>query len=85
MEGRPEILAQIDFAVTHELAATVRDTLIRRTQLFFRDHDQGLGCAEAVSERMGELLGWDDGRQVEEVLAYQREVALSRRWREDAS
>jgi glycerol-3-phosphate dehydrogenase len=85
VDGRPEILAQIDFAVTHELASTVRDALIRRTQLFFRDHDQGLGCAEPVAERMAELLGWDADRQVEEVLAYQREVALSRRWREDAS
>lgn len=85
VDGRPEILAQVDFAVTHELAATVRDALVRRTQLFFRDHDQGLGCAERVAERMGELLAWDPDRQVQEVLDYQREVALSRRWREDAS
>jgi glycerol-3-phosphate dehydrogenase len=85
VDGRPEILAQIDFAVQHELAATVRDALVRRTQLFFRDHDQGLGCAEVVAERMGELLAWDADRQAKEVLDYQREVALSRRWREDAS
>ena len=84
VEGRPEILAQVDYAVKHELAATVRDALIRRTQLFFRDHDQGLGCAESVAERMGELLAWDPDRQAQEILAYQKEVALSRRWREDA-
>jgi glycerol-3-phosphate dehydrogenase len=81
--GRPEIMAQVDHAVHHELAATVRDVLIRRTQIFFRDHDQGLGCCEAVANRMAELLGWDGDREVEEVLGYQREVALARRWRED--
>ena len=83
VDGRPEILAQVDFAVKHELAATVRDALVRRTQLFFRDHDQGLGCADAVAERMGELLDWDDARRAAEVLAYREEVDLSRRWREE--
>ncbi|RME21489.1 MAG: glycerol-3-phosphate dehydrogenase [Deltaproteobacteria bacterium] len=79
---RPEILAQVDFAVTEELAETVRDVLIRRTQLFFRDHDQGLGASDAVAERMAELLGWSEDRMTREVLAYQAEVARSRRWRD---
>lgn len=80
--GRPEILAQVDFAVQRELAQTVRDVLIRRTQMFFKDLDQGLGAVERVSERMGELLGWDEGRRATEELAYTEEVARSRRWRE---
>jgi glycerol-3-phosphate dehydrogenase len=80
--GRPEILAQVDFAVNIELAATVRDVLCRRTQLFFRDADQALGCCEVVAERMALLLGWDAQRTTSEVLRYQEEVGRSRRWRE---
>jgi glycerol-3-phosphate dehydrogenase len=80
--GRPEILAQVDFAVQVELATTVRDVLCRRTQLFFRDAEQALGCCEAVAERMARLLGWDAARVTAEVLQYQEEVGRSRRWRE---
>jgi glycerol-3-phosphate dehydrogenase len=81
IEGRPEILAQIDFAVSHELAATVCDALIRRTQIFFRDVDQGLGCAEKVADRMAAALGWDAATRERELARYRDEVALSRRWR----
>jgi len=79
--GRPEILAQVDFGVQEELACTVRDMMIRRTQLFFRDQDQGLGAVETVAARMAGLLGWDEDRCTREELAYQAEVARSRRWR----
>ena len=75
-------MAQVDFAVNVEVAATVRDVLIRRTQLFFRDVDQGLSATEAVADRMAELLGWTDDQKTHEILAYQQEVARSRRWRE---
>ncbi len=81
--GRPEIMAQVDFAVEEELAETVRDVLIRRTQLFFRDHDQGLGASEAVAVRMAGLLSWSEDRTTREVLAYEQEVARSRRWRDE--
>ena len=81
VEGRPERLAQVDFAVAHELARTVRDVMIRRTQLYFRDHDQGLGATERVADRMAMLCGWDEARRTAEVLAWQAEVAQSRAWR----
>ncbi len=83
VQGRPEPLALVDWAVGKELAATVCDVLLRRTQVFFRDHDQGLGAAERVAERMAELLGWSEERRINEVLSYQQEVARSRRWRSD--
>jgi glycerol-3-phosphate dehydrogenase len=78
---RPEILAQVDWSVKEELAAEVDDVLVRRTQLFYRDRDQGLGCAEVVGRRMATLLGWDDARTARSVEAYRGVVALSRRWR----
>lgn len=79
--GRPECLAQVDFAVHHELAKTIRDVMIRRTQLYYRDHDQGLGATDAVADRMAVLLGWDEARKTAEVLAWQQEVGRSRAWR----
>lgn len=81
VEGRSERLAQVDHAVARELAQTVSDVLIRRTQLYFRDPDQGLGATQAVADRMAALLGWDDARRAAEIGAWHAEVARSRAWR----
>jgi len=81
--GRPEILAQVDHAVQDELAATVTDVLKNRTQLFYRDPDQGLGAVDAVTERMARLLGWDEVEVYRMKQAYEQEVAESREWRTD--
>jgi glycerol-3-phosphate dehydrogenase len=81
VDGRPEILAQVDHAVEQELAARLPDVMIRRTQLFFRDPDQGLTAAGTVARRMGALLGWDEDRLAAELALYEQEVARSRRWR----
>lgn len=83
VDGRPEVLAQVDWAVERELAATVCDVMIRRTQLFYRDLDQGLGAAVAVAGRMAELLGWDEATKARELQRYADEVALSRAWRDE--
>lgn len=82
---RDEIVAQVDHAVQQELAATLRDVLIRRTQVFFRDHLQGLSAAPTVAARMAELLGWDEARTAAEIAAYTAEVELSRRWQTEAA
>ncbi|MEM6960543.1 MAG: glycerol-3-phosphate dehydrogenase C-terminal domain-containing protein, partial [Myxococcota bacterium] len=81
--GRPEILAQVDEAVQHEFATGVSDILIRRTQLFFRDRNQGLGAAPGVAARLQAILGWDEARCQSEIEAFQAEVALSRRFRSE--
>lgn len=81
VEGRPEIVGQVDWGVREELACTVTDVMIRRTQLFYRDFDQGLGAAETVAARMQTLLGWDDAARVASLAEYQEEVARSRAWR----
>lgn len=83
VDGRPEIVAQVDFAIAEELAATACDVLCRRTQLSLRDHDQGLGALDAVVSRMAEKLGWSEARIAEEKARYQHEVGLSRAWRTD--
>ncbi len=81
--GRWEILAQVDWAVDEEMACGVSDVLVRRTQLFYRDADQGLGCAAVVGACLGAKLGWDAVRTAESVDAYREEVAKSRRWRDE--
>jgi glycerol-3-phosphate dehydrogenase len=81
--GRPEVLGLVDWAVKDELAERVADVMTRRTQLYFRDRDQGLGAVEKVAARMAELLGWDAERRTQEVLNYQSEVGRSRAWRSE--
>jgi len=80
--GRPEIMVQVDVAVEQELAERLSDVMIRRTQLFFRDYDQGLGAAPAVAQRMATKLGWSDERIQREIERYREDVMASRRWRE---
>ena len=79
--GRPEVLGQVDWAVDEEMAASVADILVRRTQLYYRDRDQGLAAAPVIAERMAARLGWSDERKATEIAAYQAEVERSRRWR----
>lgn len=80
---RPEILAQVDFGVHEELASTVLDIIKQRTQLFYRDVDQGLSAVAAVADRMAILLQWDAATRQRSIDAYQADVDLNRRWRQD--
>lgn len=79
--GRPEVLAAVEWAATRELAATLDDVLERRLPLFFKDLDQGLGCAGRVADHLAGLLGWSAERRDAEIARYREEVALSRGWR----
>ena len=83
--GRVEIMAQVDFGVREELAASVSDTMIRRTQIFFRDFEQGLGSVEKVATRMAQLIGWSEEERQKSIDGYKADVALSQRWREELS
>lgn len=85
VEGRPEVLVQVDWACEEELATRLVDVMVRRTQLFYRDHDQGLGAVPVIADRMAELLGWDDARKGSEVAGYEDEVRLSRAWQEEVA
>ena len=81
--NRPEVLAQVDFAIQSELALSLRDFMIRRTQLFFRDDNQGLDCCSTVAERMKTILDWSSERLQQEILLYQEEVHRSRQWQKE--
>ncbi len=84
VEGRTEILAQVDWAVKKELASEVADVMIRRTQLYYRDVDQGLHAVAAVADRMGTLLGWEASRKAQSVADYDQDVARSRAWKNES-
>jgi len=81
--GRVEIMAQVDFGVREELASSISDVMIRRTQIFFRDHQQGLQSVEKVADRMAELIGWSPEERQRSIDEYKAEVALSQKWREE--
>ena len=81
--GRVEIMAQVDFGVKEELAVSVSDIMTRRTQIFFRDFEQGLGSVEKVATRMAHLIGWSDEEKQKSVDEYKVDVARSQRWKQE--
>jgi glycerol-3-phosphate dehydrogenase len=81
--GRIEVMAQVDYAVREELAASVADVMVRRTQIFFRDYEQGLESVEKVADRMAVLIGWSAEERQRSIDEYKAEVALSQKWREE--
>ena len=68
--GRPEIWAEVTYAIEREMAMRVQDVLIRRLHLFYESRDQARDLVPAVASRMKKLLGWDDSREAEELRDY---------------
>lgn len=79
--GRPEIYAQVAFALESELATTVEDVLVRRTQLFFQARDQGAGVARAVGEFVADQLGLTSEERDRQVREFLDEVDRAQRFR----
>jgi glycerol-3-phosphate dehydrogenase len=77
----PYVWAEIDFAVSHDLARTVDDVLSRRVPLLLTGRDQGLDVAPRVAARLARTLGWDDAEIERQLAAYGKTVADSRRFR----
>jgi glycerol-3-phosphate dehydrogenase len=65
--GADPVRGEVDWAVAEEGAARVDDVVFRRTRAAYYDPDARNRIAEPVAQRMAELLGWDEGRRVEEV------------------
>jgi glycerol-3-phosphate dehydrogenase len=77
----PYVWAEVEFAVTHDLARTLDDVLARRVPLLLVARDQALGVCEEVAARLRAKLGWDGPTTAKMVDEYRDEVAKSRRWR----
>jgi len=76
----PHIKAQVRFAAESEMARSVDDFLVRRTEIYYTSADQGLGVADEVARIMGGVLGWSAEEGKRQVEAYKETVALSRRY-----
>jgi glycerol-3-phosphate dehydrogenase len=74
----PYIKAQVRFAVDGEMARTLNDFMVRRTEIYYYAPDQGLSVAPDVANIMGDLLGWDVTERKRQVKEYEKTVELSR-------
>jgi glycerol-3-phosphate dehydrogenase len=74
VEGLPYTIGELRYCVEQEMAMTVGDLLIRRTQLAFQTRDHGASAAEYVAPRVADLLGWDSGAVRRAVDAYVEEA-----------
>jgi len=70
----PTVLAELVYAVEHELAITLGDVLMRRTTVAFGLRDHGLELAPRVASLLAQSLGWDAARARDAVDAYEREI-----------
>jgi glycerol-3-phosphate dehydrogenase len=69
--GAPVLAGEVDWAVTHEGAATVEDVLYRRTRAALYEAEARDAIAAPIAARMAALLGWSDAER-ESQLALTR-------------
>ena len=74
----PYILAEVPYAIQHEMALTLNDVLVRRMHIIHEAYDQGAGCAPRVAATMARYLGWSAAEIERQVDDYGRQVGLSR-------
>lgn len=63
-------VAEVTYAVRNEFTRSLEDLMVRRTSLFFWDHEGGLGHIDAISTLLAQLLGWDEAERRRQVDAY---------------
>jgi glycerol-3-phosphate dehydrogenase len=74
-EERPEVLAQVAYAVTQEGAQTLTDVMLRRLTVGL-SAGRGRDAVDTVAPWLAEHLGWDAARARAERAAWEAEVAL---------
>jgi glycerol-3-phosphate dehydrogenase len=72
---RPYVLAELRYAVVHEMACTLGDLLIRRVPVAFETTDHGRAAARAVVGLVGTWLNWDEDTQRRAVSDFDAESA----------
>lgn len=68
--GLPYIAAEVLYAAEREMACTVCDVLMRRTQIAFETRDAGRAVAPRVAELLAPIRGWDAGERATAVAQY---------------
>jgi len=69
--GLPYVRAEALHAVTHEMATTLDDVLVRRTRCLLFDRDATLAASRSVAELIASVAGWDPARVDAEVAAFE--------------
>jgi glycerol-3-phosphate dehydrogenase len=80
----PYVWAEIPFITREEMPLRLTDLMMRRTQIFFRDREQGLMVAKPIAQKMALHLGWDDNAVADQIASYRRAVEQNRQWRTSA-
>jgi glycerol-3-phosphate dehydrogenase len=70
VNGLPYVRAEAIHAVTHEMATTLDDVLVRRTRCLLFDREATLAAARSVAELVAPVAGWDATRVDAEVAAF---------------
>jgi len=68
--GLPYVGAEVLYAAEREMACTVSDVLMRRTQIAFETRDAGRAIAPYVAELLAPIRGWDAGARAAAVAQY---------------
>jgi glycerol-3-phosphate dehydrogenase len=74
VEQLPYVLAEVPHAVTHELACTLADVLVRRTHIAFETRDHGRAAARHIAPHMAAALQWNETTTAAALAAYDAEV-----------
>jgi glycerol-3-phosphate dehydrogenase len=82
VQGGAVLAAEVDWAVTHEGAATLEDVIYRRLRTALYAPDSGKATLEAAARRMAPLLAWDAARVEREVEAVRARLALDLAFRD---
>jgi glycerol-3-phosphate dehydrogenase len=72
------LMAEIQYAVTHEGALHLEDIFTRRTRISIEYPHRGVDSAEPVASLVGDLLGWDGPRRAREIAQYRARVDAER-------
>jgi glycerol-3-phosphate dehydrogenase len=74
-DGCPVLRAEALFAAEEEMALTLEDFMLRRTELMLFDRGHGLDASEEAARLMGSVLGWDGRERRRQVERYKEAVA----------
>jgi glycerol-3-phosphate dehydrogenase len=72
--SRPYLVAELRYAVAHEMALTLGDLLIRRVPLAFETADNGRAAARRIAPSVATWLGWDAPTMERMIGAYDAEA-----------
>ena len=81
----PYRLGEVLYQIRYEMALTLEDILLRRTQIGWKTEKLGLSAAPKVLEILAKELGWTEEEKQKEWKKYQTLVEAHESWRQEKS